>query len=71
MQKLHSIETALVQIMTDVSIELDSRNIVQGWLLDLCTDFDTVGYDILFRRREVSYAFDGKIMAWLDSYLSQ
>ena len=69
-KKLHSTETALIKITNDILVELDNRNIVLAGLLDLSAAFDTVDYEVLFRRLETSYAFDGAVMAWFRSYLS-
>ena len=67
----HSTKTAMVKVMVDILLALDSGNLAILSLLDLSTAFDTVDHDTLLRRLQTSYGFDGIVIKWLISYLSQ
>ena len=51
-KKGHSCETALLKVMNDIQISLDSGNSVFLILLDLSAAFDLVNFDILLSRLE-------------------
>ena len=46
----HSIETALVQILNDINLTIDSGKVSVLVLLDLTAAFDTVDPNILIKR---------------------
>jgi len=66
----HSTETAMLKVMGDNLLALDSGNLAMLSLLDLSVAFDTVDYDTLLRRLQTSYGFDGIVIKWFISYLS-
>ena len=66
----HSIETAMLKVMGHILLALDSGNLAMLSLLDLSAAFDTVDYDTLLRRLQMSYDFDGIVIKWFFSYLS-
>ena len=47
---MHSTETALLKVVSDIRRSLDSNKGVVLLMLDLSAAFDTVDYDILLRR---------------------
>ena len=66
----HSTETAMLKVMGDILLALDSGNLAMLSLLDLSAAFDTVDHDTLLRRLHTSYCFDGIVIKWFISYLS-
>ena len=66
----HSTETAILKVMGDILLALDSGNLAMLSLLDLSAAFDTVDHDTLLRRLQTSYGFDGIMIKWFISYLS-
>jgi len=65
----HSTETAVLKVIGDILLSLDSDNLALLSLLDLSAAFDTVDHDTLLRRLQTSYGFDG-VIKWFASYLS-
>jgi len=55
----HSMETAVLKIMSDILWAIDNGNLSLLALLDLSSAFDTVDREILLRRLEVSYGLQG------------
>ena len=66
----HSTETAMLKVMGDILLALDSGNLNMLSLLDLSAAFDTVDHDTLLRKLQTSYGFDGIVITWFISYLS-
>ena len=66
----HSTETAMLKVMGDILLALDSGNLAMLSLLDLSAAFDTVDHDTLLRRLQTSYGFDDIVIKWFISYLS-
>ena len=66
----HSTETALLRVYSDLVTESDAGNISILALLDLSAAFDTVDYDILIQRLVSEFGFDGMVITWISSYLS-
>jgi len=60
----HSTETAVLKVVGDILLALDSGNLA---LLSL---LDTVDHDTLLRRLQTSYGLDGVVIKWFASYLS-
>jgi len=50
----HSTETAMLKVMGDILLALDSGNLAMLFLLDLSAAFDTVDHDTLLRRLQTS-----------------
>ncbi|HSN23899.1 MAG TPA: reverse transcriptase family protein, partial [Methylomicrobium sp.] len=65
----HSTETAVLKVLSDILLAVDSGDIAILTLLDLSAAFDTVDHQILLRRLEVSYGLGGSVHDWLTSYL--
>ena len=66
----HSTETAVLKVLTDILLAVDSGDLSVLALLDLSAAFDTVDHHILFARLRFSFGIDGAALAWLRSYLS-
>jgi len=66
----HLTETAMLMVMGDILLALDSGNLAMLSLLDLLAAFDTVDHDTLLRKLQTSYGFDGIVIKWFISYLS-
>ena len=69
-KQLHSTETALLEIHTDVLTAMDSGKVTALTLLDLSAAFDTIDHSIFLQRLEMWYGFGGVVISWLRSYLS-
>jgi len=66
----HSTETAVLSVLADILLALDSGNLAVLTLLDLSAAFDSVDYDILLRRLQTTYGLGGVVMNWFRSYLN-
>jgi len=66
----HSTETAMLKVMGDILLALDSGNLAMLFLLDLLATFDTVDHDTLLRKLQTSYNFGGIVIKWFISYIS-
>ena len=66
----HSTETAVLKVVGDILLALDSGNLALLSLLYLSAAFDTVDHDTLFRRLQTSYGLDGVVIKWFASCLS-
>ena len=49
----HTTYMALLNIMDQISIEMDNRKYFIGIFLDLCKTFDTIDHNILLKKLEV------------------
>jgi len=65
----HSTETAMLKVLSDILLAVDSGNLAILALLDLSAAFDTVDHTILLRRLDVSYGLGGSVHRWFTSYL--
>lgn len=69
-KKNHSTETAMVKVHNDILRALDNQSSVILLLLDLSAAFNTVDHQILLSRLKYRYGFNGKVLDWFSSYLS-
>jgi hypothetical protein len=69
-QSFHSTETAVLRVLSDILQAIDDGDVALLALLDLSAAFDTVDHDILIRRLQLSYGFDGSVLRWFRSYLT-
>ena len=65
----HSTEMALLKIINDILLNMNSEQVSFLVLLDLSAAFDTVDHNILLRRLETSFGVTGDALKWFDSYL--
>ena len=66
----HSTETALLKVMNDVLLKMNSQHVTLLILLDLSAAFDTVDHSILFDRLTKIVGLQGKVHDWFRLYLS-
>jgi Reverse transcriptase (RNA-dependent DNA polymerase) len=66
---MHSTETAVLKVMADILLALDSGNLAMLTLLDLSAAFDSVDHDTLLKRLQTSYGLGGQTLNWFASYL--
>jgi len=66
----HSVDTAIVKVLADILLAIDTGDLACLALLDLSAAFDTVDHDVLLQRLSITYGIDG--MAWMRyrSYMS-
>jgi len=65
----HSTETAVLKVLSDILLAIDSGVLSALVLLDLSAAFDTVDHDILIRRLKTSYGLSGMVLQWFQTYL--
>ena len=65
----HSTETALLKVMNDVLLKMNSQHVTLMILLDLSAAFDTVDHNILLERLRRDVGIRGKVLDWFSSYL--
>ena len=66
----HSTETALLKVMNDVLLNMNSQQVTPMVFLDLNAAFDTVNHDILSERLDKDIGMRGVTLDWFRSYLS-
>ena len=66
-----STETAVLKVLADILLALDTGDIAVLTLLDLSAAFDTVDHATLLRRLETSYGIGSTVLGWFASYLSK
>ena len=66
----HSTERALVKVMNDILLSMNSRQVTLLVLLDLSSAFDTVNYEVLLKRLHTDVGIRGKALDWFKSYLN-
>ena len=67
-RKGHSTAHALIDLYDKISTAIDNKEIAIGLFLDLSKAFDTVNYNILFKKLE-HYGISGISLTWLKNYL--
>ena len=67
---LHSTETALLHVLSDIMAAVDHGDFAALVLLDLSAAFDTVDHDILLQRLQTSFGIGGTALKWFQSYLT-
>jgi len=65
----HSTETAVLKVVGDILLALDSGNLALLTARPVAA-FETVNHDTLLRRLQTSYGLDSVIIKWFASYLS-
>jgi len=67
---LHSTETALLRVLSDILAAVDRGDFAALVLLDLSAAFDMVDNDILLQMLQTSFGIDGAALKWFQSYLT-
>ena len=65
----HSTETALLHIVDDLLVTMDSRHAILLGMLDLSAAFDTINHDIMLERLSSSQGLAIPVIKWFESYL--
>jgi len=65
---MHSTETAVLKVLADVLLALDSGDLAMLTLLDLSAAFDSVDHHTLLKRLQKSYRLGGQVLNWFASY---
>ena len=66
---VHSTETAVLKVLSDILLAIDSGDLPALVLLDLSAAFDMVDHDILIQRLKTSYGLSGMVLQWFQTYL--
>jgi len=66
----HSTETAVLRVLSDILLAVDSGDVAALVLLDLSAAFDTVDHDILLQRLQVTFGINDAAHRWIRSYLT-
>jgi len=68
----HSTETATLKVLSDIGLldVGDSQKTTLLGLLDMSAAFDTVDFEILLRRLEISFRLSGHVLKWLTSFVA-
>jgi len=64
-----SIETAVLNVLSDILLGIEDRNLSALALLDHSAAFDTVDHDILLWRLDITYRLIGTVLNWFKSCL--
>ena len=68
-RRSHSTETALLKIVSDLLMSMDSGRVSLAASLDLTAAFDSIDHDILLLRLHRSFGISGVAFEWINSYL--
>ena len=66
----HSTETALLKVLNDALIDINSGQLVLLVLIDLSAAFDTINHQLLLRRLKSSSGINETALLWFESYLT-
>ena len=66
----HSTETSILKLSADVLSSLDKGNVSLLCFLDLSSAFDSVNHQTLLSRLQISFGFEGQVLNWFNSFLS-
>ena len=69
-RKHHSTESALLNIHSDILLNMAKGSVTALTLLDLSAPFDTIDHTILLNRLNVYYGISELALGWFKSYLS-
>ena len=69
-RRYHSTETALLKVLNDILLSMNSQRVTLLVLLDLSSAFDTIDHGILLERLRSKVGIRGKVLSWFSSYFS-
>ena len=67
---MHSTETALLKVTSDILETIDRKEVCLLTLLDLSAAFDTIDHEILLQRLNITFGLSGNVLKWFRSYLT-
>ena len=70
-RKNHSTETALVRVMNDILMTMNTQEVTLLVMVDLSATFDTVNHNILLTRLNEELGICGLALEWFRSYLAK
>ena len=68
--EVHSTETALLKVKSDILNAMNNKKVVCLVLLNLSVAFDTVNHQLLLNCLKYHFCFQGMVLQWLQSYLT-
>ena len=68
-RKGHSTETALLRVVNDILMKMNSQEVTLLVMLDLSAAFDNVNHDILLKRLHEELGIADLALRWFESYL--
>lgn len=68
-RQFHGVETAVLKVQNDILVAIDKHLCVLLVLIDLSAAFDTIEYEVLFRRLCHHFGISGDVLAWIKDYL--
>ena len=68
-RKGHSTKTALLRVVNDILMKMNSQEVTLLVMLDLSAAFDTVSHDILIKRLHKELGIADLALKWFESYL--
>jgi len=66
---MHSTETAVLKVLSDILLVVGSGNLAMLTLRDLSAAFDSVDHETLLKWLRTSYGLGGQVISWFASYL--
>ena len=69
-RRFHSADTAMVRVLNDILLTIDSRQEAVLVLLDMSSAFDTIDHSLLLQRLGDRYGVGRTALSWFESYLT-
>jgi len=63
----HSMKTAVLKVLSDILLALDSSKLALPSLLDMSAAFDSIDHDTLLQKLLTSYGLGENVIAWFAS----
>ena len=69
-KQFHSMETALLKVHSDVTLNMDKGKVTSHILFDLSAVFGTIDHNVPIKRLSVWYGISGTALSWFSLYLT-